>query len=162
MNVNPPTSSERDAIVRHLALYEIPVHALVCELRHPAGDVFLAAASHPVAVRESPNATADGDACSEFYVILRGGSVVHFPVDWYARCVESDGPAHLVLRESIGIAHCIAAEGAEERRITASHATSANVLTNCARDAHRFVYRAIARISRTAATAWFSLYRFCV
>ena len=76
MNVNPPTSSERDAIVRHLALYEIPVHALVCELRHPAGDVFLAAASHPVAVRESPNATADGDACSEFYVILRGGSVV--------------------------------------------------------------------------------------
>lgn len=156
MNVKPPTPSEHDEIVRHLALYEIPAHALVCELRHPAGDVFRATASRAVAVRESPTATDGGDPCSEFYAILRGGSVVRFPVDWYVRGVESDGHAHLVLRESIGIAYGVAAESAEERRVTASHTTSANALTNRARDAHRFVCRALARISRTAATAWFS------
>lgn len=153
----PILPAERDAIVRHLALYAIPVHGLACKLRHPAGDVFRATTERPVLVRASPGSAPIGEPCAEFYVILGAGGVAHYPADWYDRAAATEDAVQLVLREHLGGVRCIEAEVDEEHRRASEGATVVDRLAVAARGAHRFVYRAMLRGSRRWAHAWFEL-----
>lgn len=137
----------REAIVAYLALYEVLVRSVKCELLGPAGDVYSVVAKEPVALRASPGAKPiDRRLVRRFFVICNG--VVphaHYPADWHERAVKDDGAANVALYHHLG-ARQFNNQYIDEEMRQQPLPTPAERVANVLRDARGFTYRVSAHL----------------